>query len=405
MPLDELTDDELDRQLRELLPPSPRSRSWESAQRERLIHFITTGETVTPDVRPTAPESETEVELLDFVPPSNGRSLPRRWWAAMSAAAAVALVVGLVAVQRPPQPPAPAQQPTSPTTGAAEAAPSDVVPSLPAQPLQPDWFGVVTDAWPTAASASAMWGGQIGWDNPAGAEALVARPDGDRLRDSVALSVRADDLSELFPGTPQRTTVAGLDVDVYVEAGTPAITTVVLPGAPSVVASGLDPIAFLEAAGGFPVRGQRIDDDGEVTFAVDALPDGYEVIVPPTRMPLGSVEASTRASDGDGGDGISVWVGVRSALIAWAQAGDLEAIDINGVRGWLTPREPGASVVWQVSDTTWATVAGASTVDDAVTFARAIDFVDEATWTAQYQVAAVDYGPRNPTITVDTTPS
>jgi hypothetical protein len=127
------------------------------------------------------------------------------------------------------------------------------------------------------------------------------------------------------------------------------------------------------------------------------LPDGYDVIAPPARLPLGSATAFTRANDDDGadGDGITVWVDVRNPLIAYAQVGDLQQIDINGTDGWLYDRGPASNVMWQVSDTTWANVGGASSADVAMEFARSIDFVDEATWTERYDVAQPAYPTRD----------
>jgi hypothetical protein len=392
MSLDELTDNQLDRRLRELLPPSPRSRSWERVQRDRLIHFITTGDVDLPDDASTsANEPGASGLLLELTAPQQDRGRSRFWLFAGAAAAVTILVVGLLAVQRPAGAPVPAQQPET-TTASTTTMPSQV-PALPASALTPDQFGVVSDSWPTAGTASAMWGGQLGWDNATAAEALVARRDGELLRDGIALSVSSDGSSGQLRGTPQQATVAGVPVEVYVENGSPAITTVVLAGTPTVTASGLDPISFLEAAGGFPVYGQRVDDDGEVTFAIGLLPDGYEVIVPPARLPLGSINAFTRASDGDGGggggggDGVTVWVEVRNPLIAYAQVGDLQQIEINGTDGWLYDQGPGSNVMWQVSASTWANVGGASSADGAMEFARSIEFVDEATWTERYDVA------------------
>jgi hypothetical protein len=396
MSLDELTDNQLDQRLRELLPPSPRSRSWERVQRDRLIHFMTTGNVDLPSDAPTsAAEPGASGLLLELATSRQDRARSRFWLFAGAAAAVTILVVGLLAVQRPADAPAPAQQPAT-TTPSTTATPPQV-PALPASVLAPDQFGVVSDSWPTAATASAMWGGQLGWDNATAAEALVARRDGELIRDGIALSVSSDGTRDQFRGVPRQATVAGVPVEVYVENGSPAITTVVLPGTPEVAASGLDPIAFLEAAGGFPVTGQRVDDDGEVTFAIGPLPDGYDVIAPPARLPLGSATAFTRANDDDGadGDGITVWVDVRNPLIAYAQVGDLQQIDINGTDGWLYDRGPASNVMWQVSDTTWANVGGASSADVAMEFARSIDFVDEATWTERYDVAQPAYPTRD----------
>ena len=42
---------------------------------------------------------------------------------------------------------------------------------------------------------------------------------------------------------------------VYTEFGTPSLKTVVLPGSPALAVTGLDPVTFLESAGGIPILG------------------------------------------------------------------------------------------------------------------------------------------------------
>ncbi len=382
MRLDELSDEQLDRQLRKLLPAAPSSRSWQRIEREELIRHITTGDHITEAGHDHA-GAEGLGRLVEVAPHSTER--PRRWPTLLAASAAVIVVVGgLVIAERSADAPGSTQEPqTSPATtgGVSEAS----APPLPAGPMEPDRFGVVTDAWAVAGPATGDWGMWLGWESSA-AEALVARPDGDMLRDGVTLTVSATHSPDHYIGNPRQETVAGLDVEVYAEPGTPALTTVVLPGSPAVAVSGFDPVAFLEAAGGFPVEGAR-DGDGGVRFAVGALPDGYELIVPPTQRAPRHLDAWTRASDGDGGDGIALRVGVRDPRFGWAPVGDLQRIDINGADAWRTGDGAVPTVFWQVSDTTYAAVVGASSIDDAITFARAVDFVDQATWTKRYDVA------------------
>ena len=178
---------------------------------------------------------------------------------------------------------------------------------------------------------------------------------------------------------------------LYVAGGTPTLKTVVLPGTPALAVTGLDPVSFLESSNGFPILGPRVGTDGEVTFAVGKLPDGYEVVVPPSRLALGSFDAVTQAPDGDGGDGVSAWAEVRNPLTAYATVGDLQRVDINGVSGWMRDQGRGSPVIWQVSQTTWALIGGATTADDAVTFARSLTFVDEATWRSRYNVGEPNY--------------
>jgi hypothetical protein len=388
MPLDELTDDQLDRQLRELLPPAPRSRSWERTQREALLHYITTGQTKTPH-EPVLHNGESIGEVFALDPVRTASSQRRRWLLPTSAAAAVALVGGLIVVQqRSTETPAPAQAPDAslevPLPNVA-----DTVPALPAGAVEPDRFGVVGDPWPDADTATAEWGTLLGSD-AATAEALIARPVDTSLRDAVVLTVRPSDQFDGAAGQPEQRTVAGLDVVVYIEPGTPPITTVVLPGTPALMVSGQNPIAFLEAAGGFPIDGARVDDDGDATFAIGAMPDGYETIVEPTRRATNTVDAWTRASDGDGGDGIAVRVGVNDPRLAWAQVGELEQIVLDGDVGWLVEQNGIASVHWQASETTWASIVGASSRDDAITFAESVDLVDQETWTERYDVRRPD---------------
>lgn len=395
MRLDELTDDQLDRQLRELLPPAPRSRSWERTQREALLYYITTGQAETPNYRVSHDEEPVgEVLALDPV-----RTAPlqrrRRLWPTSAAAAAIVLVGGLVvAQQRSIETPAPAQvSDASPAVSLPDVA--DTVLALPAGAVEPDRFGVVGDPWPGADTATAEWGTLLSSDT-ATAEAPIARPVDDSLRDAVVLTVRPADRFDGAAGQPEQRTVAGLDVVVFIEPGTPPITTVVLPGTPVLTVSGQNPIAFLEAVGGFPIEGARVDDDGNATFAIAALPDGYETIVEPTRRATSTVDAWTRASDGDGGDGIAVRVGVNDPRLAWAQVGDLQQIVLDGDIGWLVEQNGIASVHWQDSETTWASIVGASSSDDAITFAQSIELVDQDTWTERYDVRRPDTGALTP---------
>ena len=317
------------------------------------------------------------VELL--ASPSGRPRRPR----VLACAAAVMLLVavGVIAVLLVARdaPATPAQQP-----------PVDVPNALPVPPLRPDVYPIVSDRFDRADEATAMYGSQFGWETEA-AEALVARRVDGTIADGIRLSVVAAAGSMFASGPAEDLTVAGIDVKVYVDGGTPVQRNAVVPGTPALAAWGLDPMAFLEAAGGFPITGARVVDDGSVTFDVSALPVGYEVVVPPTRLPAGSINALTRVPDGDGGDGISVWVDVRNALVNDATAGDLQAVDINGTIGWARDVGRGSSVSWPVSATTWATVGGASSLDAALALARAVSFADEATWRARYGVVEPEF--------------
>jgi hypothetical protein len=286
----------------------------------------------------------------------------------------------------------PAQAPDD--SGVPVESTTSIVQALPGSVPFPDRFPLVPAGDARAAAATANYAGQVGWDNPSSAEALVAHLNGDTMTGAIELQVLASFDSSTLSIPTATVNLAGTDMTIYAAGGTPTLKTVVLPGSPALAVTGVDPVSFLETAGGFPILEPRLGSDGEVTFAVGNLPDGYEVVVPPSRLPLGSVSAVTQAPDGDNGDGISAWVDVHNPLPAYAMVGDMQRVDINGVSGWMRDRGPGSPVLWQVSPTTWAYIGGAPTVDDAVAFARSLTFVDEATWRAHYNVTMPEYSTR-----------
>jgi hypothetical protein len=310
-----------------------------------------------------------------------------RWRLLGAAAAVVMLVGGLAIAQLPQTDPAPAVQPPSPS--APEASPQPTLAAELSTPsLRPDVFAVIPDNYPNAALSSAAWGGQFAESASTPAEALVALVDGDTIANGLRLSVVAE-LDHAFPGPPQAAQVAGLDVEIYVENGTPALTTVVLPGSPTLAVTGQDPIGFIEDVGGFPIDGARIDSNWNATFVVGELPTGYEVVVPPSQLPVGSATAATRVPDNDGGDGLAIWVDVRNPLIGYAQVGEMQQVDVNGTPGWMIDSGPGSPVMWPASPTTWAMISGATNVGIAVDLARSVTFVDETTWAERYDVEEV----------------
>ena len=386
MRTDELPEEfDVDRAVRDLLPAMPRSRAWESAKRDELVAYISSGSAGLPA---STRIQDSEVELAVQSAANDGRVNRPMRWALVGVAAAVVLVAGLVPRWLSTEPAAE----TPGDSGVSVETTTTIVPDLPAHSLRPDRFPLLPADDSRAAASTANYGGQVGWDNPTSAEALVARLDGDTMTGAVQLRVLATVDDSMFPtGAREAINVAGTHMQLYVDGGAPTLKTVVLPGTPALAATGLDPVSFLEASGGFPILGPRVGTDGEVTFAVGKLPDGYELVVPPSRLPLGSFDAMTQARDGDHGDGISAWVEIQNPITAFATGGDLQRVDINGVSGWMRDRGPGSPVMWQVSPTTWAYIGGATTVEDAITFARSLTFVDEATWRNHFNVAEPDY--------------
>ncbi len=261
--------------------------------------------------------------------------------------------------------------------------------------LFPDLFPILPDDHPLADQATAMYGGMTGWDNSTMTQALVAIDDGTRLSGAVQLMA----FSAVTPGMwgsldAERVTVAGVVGTLYTEGGTPEIKTFVVDGEPVVAVQALDPVAFVEAAGGVPVHA-KVGAAGNLVFDVRPLPDGYRVVVEPGEWhPSGAVEAVTRVPDGDNGDGMMVLVQRSNPLLVASIVGDLERIDVNGRRGWKQDGGPGSTVIWQVSDGTWALIGGAMTVDAAVELALAVEFVDRATWEQRYDVELGTYPTR-----------
>lgn len=114
-PDDVLEDHDLDRALRDLLPPMPRSRAWERWQRDDLLAFIETGVTssrVARDETGSVAGGEV-VPLPDSLESAvHLRRAQRAKPMLLGVAAIFVLVVGLVAVQRNREP-APTQSPGS----------------------------------------------------------------------------------------------------------------------------------------------------------------------------------------------------------------------------------------------------------------------------------------------------
>lgn len=128
-PDDVLDDHDLDRALRGLLPPTPRSRAWERWQRDDLLAFIETGVTpsrAAPDETDSSGGGEV-VPLPDSVASAGPlRRAQRAKPMLLGVATIFVFVVGLVAVQRNRQP-APAQSPGSVATTPTQSAVTESV--------------------------------------------------------------------------------------------------------------------------------------------------------------------------------------------------------------------------------------------------------------------------------------
>ena len=209
---------------------------------------------------------------------------------------------------------------------------------------------------------------------------MVARDDGAAATEGIELTVAAQlDPAFYEMATEQQSlAVAGQPMLLFVEG---QLQTLVQDGEPALIARGLDPVGFIEAAGGFPVEGAVVGDDGEVSFTVGALPAGYSIISVPARLPRGSINAMTKVGV-DQGDAIWATVDVIDPRPVYGSGGPLVRSAVNGVEAWAN----GATLMWKVSDITWVTITGAESLDQALEVGGSLDFVDEATWTARFGV-------------------
>jgi hypothetical protein len=316
------------------------------------------------DLAPTAPDQPTDAH----------RTTAHRgaWWAGAAAAVViVAGVGGLIAMQRPTSD-APVEQPAA-SIPTAQVAPEGF-PSFPAgDPRNVGAVGAYSQFDPAALP-------QV--------SAGIVRRDGDRLVDGIIVTAYAQLPADLASGSASTpVTVGGETLDAYTDGGTPAITTVVVPNAGiPVTVAGVDPAAFLNAAGlGFVDAKFGTGPGGRVVLDVKSLPPGYEQLDPPTSFPAGARQASLHVPTVGNADGAAIFVELMPAAAQWAVVAPLAPVDINGAAGWASDA-PGHAVTWQIGGHTWATVAGVDTTDEALAIARDVRFVDEATWRTTYNV-------------------
>lgn len=341
------------------------------------------------DIVATAPDADGDLPLT-FEPLA-----PRRTQRLVVAAAAAAIVVGGVAAIAVATRPAS----TVPPGSASPPAEDESVYRVPANTDEHvlDLFPVISEEWAGTASVSANWTYALTDDpNSPIVDTLVARVDESGFSDAVRIAVGPMDTSDW--GTPTSATVAGTDVEVYVNdpGGRPATATVVIPGEPQVTVSGQDPIAYLEAIGGAAVSDLQTDANEEVGFAISEPPAGYAIVFEPTLRPFGPTNAQAMVDGNDTPNGAAVTTSVENPLLTYALFADAERIDVNGTQGWLLEMESMANLYWQVGDV-WVSAEGASTVEAALEFAGSIELVDEATWSQHYGVVR----PLDPTAQAD----
>lgn len=316
------------------------------------------------DLAPSVPDQPTDTH-----PATAHRGA---WWAGAAAAVVVVVGVGGLIVTQRPTSDAPAEQPAV---------------SVPAAQMAPEGFPTFPAGDPRNVGAQ---GAYSQFDPAASPQVTVglARRDGDRLVDGIIVTAHAQLPAAFTAGSVSTpVVVSGETVDAFTDGGTPAVTTIVVPNAGiPVTVAGVDPAAFLNAAGlGFVDAKFGTGPGGRVVLNVKSLPPGYEQLDPPTPFPAGARQATLHVPTVGNADGASVFVELMPAAAQWAVVAPVTPVDINGAPGWASDA-PGHAVTWQIGTHTWVTVAGVDTTDEALAIARDLRFVDEATWRTTYNV-------------------
>ncbi len=388
MPTDQLLDDsDMDRSLRDLLPPMPRSTGWEASQRDALLTFIETGDI---RERPEPTVSDAPLVPLRQSRPDGTRSC--RVVVLGMAAAAVLLVAGLVIAPRwrgQDVPPAPA----SDTFDGGVPFP-DVYPVLPV-------------GHPMESRVTALFDGQMDWSNEPQSWMIVGRVVNDVVVEAIRVSATSDPPevagAELFGDpTAEPSSALGDQWTLYRDVDD-AFDVLVGPYGPAtVVIAGSDPDATVAALGGLGFIDVSVDAEDGPFLGVLSLPDGLRVIAGPERLVPGGMSAQLTIPDGEGGpdptlpdpvgdegDGITVSVSLVDTFLAPFDG--MRRVEIGDAEGWASEMPGAPMVAWKVSETTWATVWDAADTDAALAFARSLEFVDRAAWTERYGVPAPTY--------------
>lgn len=314
---------------------------------------------------------------------------------------------------------APASGPAAPPLDGEQTPVPAATGPVPAEqrPLHPTAFPVVEHQIDGASDPQGSYG-MIAWDNPRAVEAFIAQVSAATMTGGIDIQAVAGtraDAEQHFSevgSTHETVQVWGRGADVYTPVhGDPLVPVVALDSeVPGVTLwfSGLDPLAVLSTADEFVhvVEVPDTRDDGlPFTIELGALPDGYQVVTAPTMAANGAVYGTLSVNDLPSVEGNLVQVMTTDPLGGIANAGTMHRVDVNGVEGWMFDG-PGHDVIWPVDDVTVATVSGSATADEALSVARAVTFVDEATWRARYDVPEPAFGGRpGPVVTIAATPS
>ena len=407
---DVLSDEEMDKMLRDLLDIDSSDLDWRRAQRGALLTHIDRGGDASVRYEPD-PLSDHHVVLEHQARPMLRAWTSRRVVAGVAAAALIG--VGTFATLRfsgersvdpgaASEVPSPSSATAPPTTGVGTASSEwpDLLPSI--RPTD----GEVVDA---SIAQTAV-------ENPRYTPAVVGLVEGSSVRD--LMTIAAVDTEpylaaiERALGVTDATKVDGVDVEFYdlleKNAFGPSMAIFDYDNTHSVVVYGSDPLGFLSSAG---TSFASISDEGSspsspLALELNRLPEGYETLALPQPMVPGAVVPSinvTRAN-GDVLAFITLWSGPDAFGMALSAATDLTRTDDGSY--WFSDRRLGSQLIRQVGVGEWLGMSNIFGADDdtpatpgeGLAIADRIELVDRDTWLARYP-DAIDGG--TPATTLD----
>ncbi len=387
---DVLRDDDIDAMLRDLLEDRSAARGWESGQREHLLLYI--------DRDQGAAMEQVRGDTTDVVVLRRRAAevpLRRRRWLVVGAAAALvmvgALATGWIAKD---------QQIESPTaSGSASTNPMATPPTTTAINASSRWPALLPAIAPLEGETVTASIGEIAVENPRMTTAVVARVNGSSVTD-ITHVVAVDTnpyLAAMEPlySAPTAELVGGVSVALYApKTDSPfASPLAVVPydDAHSVAVLGEDPLRFLALAG--PSFAFVTEDEGStdlfLTFGLNQLPEGYEVLAGPSPLVPGALQPMLQVRRADD----SVVADIGQADPAWPFALDgRNVLRTEDGRYWMSDPRFGSQLTWQISDSQWIIVRNIfgpnddtpATLEEALAIADRIEFVDRDTWLARY---------------------
>lgn len=325
-------------------------------------------------------ETPFDPNVARLVDDSSDAHRPRRF---VAAAAAVLLIAGAGALAFT-RAGAPDTAPATPPPDTAATRSTEPVPAA-TRPTEPTLFPVINDP-PRGLEATARIDSFPA--SPLWTEAVVGRLEGALISDSIAITVQAEpfDIGPMAGKPPTTTEVFAQTAQIYdygTRAGIPTVHVAWGTG-PFYLASGADPVAFLDTAqpGTFTAV---IEGHEAPLLTIGELPDGYEIIAEPDAVG----HATTSATLSIGADNYDISVSTRNPTVYMSQGGPLRPVEVNGHPGWAFDTSVATlsqDVAWKVDDTTYAylKVNDATNADDALALANAITFVDLDNWKDRY---------------------